>query len=136
VDITSKYGIGYKLSNNSYGVLFNDSSKVVLDPNHFHFDYIEKSDNGMEDVFHQYNFFDYPQRLNKKVILLQHFKSYLDGNSKFKPLKFDFDISNAPRRTSLPVENLNMTFLKKWKKAKKAILFRLSNRIIQVMFQD
>jgi polo-like kinase 1 len=29
-----------------------------------------------------------------------------------------------------------MTFLKKWKKAKKAILFRLSNRIIQVMFQD
>jgi polo-like kinase 1 len=29
-----------------------------------------------------------------------------------------------------------MSFLKKWKRAKKAILFRLSNKIIQVLFQD
>ena len=27
-------------------------------------------------------------------------------------------------------------FLKKWKRAKKAVLFRLSNRVIQVSFQD
>jgi len=40
VDFSSKYGIGYKLSNGSYGVLFNDSTKIVLDPNQFHFDYI------------------------------------------------------------------------------------------------
>ena len=40
VDFSSKYGIGYKLSSGSYGVHFNDSTKIVLDPNHFHFDYI------------------------------------------------------------------------------------------------
>ncbi len=39
VDFSTKYGIGYKLKNGSYGVLFNDSTKIVLDPNMFHFDY-------------------------------------------------------------------------------------------------
>ena len=40
VDFSSKYGMGYKLSNGVYGVLFNDSTKIVLDPNNFHFNYI------------------------------------------------------------------------------------------------
>jgi len=42
VDYSSKYGVGYKLSNGQYGVLFNDSTKIVLDTNMFHFDYIQK----------------------------------------------------------------------------------------------
>ena len=31
------------LSNGSYGVLFNDSTKIILHPNQFHFDYVERS---------------------------------------------------------------------------------------------
>ena len=46
VDFSSKYGMGYKLSNGSYGVLFNDSTKIVLDPNHFHFDYVQRNPSG------------------------------------------------------------------------------------------
>ena len=42
VDFSSKYGLGYMLSNGSYGVLFNDSTKIILHPNLFHFDYIER----------------------------------------------------------------------------------------------
>jgi len=42
VDFSSKYGLGYMLSNGSYGVLFNDSTKIILHPNQFHFDYIER----------------------------------------------------------------------------------------------
>lgn len=30
-DFSSKYGLGYYLSNGAYGVLFNDSSKLILD---------------------------------------------------------------------------------------------------------
>jgi len=30
VDYTSKYGIGYYLSNKSYGVHFNDCSKIIM----------------------------------------------------------------------------------------------------------
>ena len=108
VDFSSKYGLGYKLSNGSYGVLFNDSTKIITHPNLFHFDYIEKirpgaqqpvqNAEGMTEQITAYNFFDYPESINKKVVLLQHFKSYLDGNQKFKPLEFNFTKENAPER--------------------------------------
>ena len=100
--------MGYKLSNGSYGVLFNDSTKIITHPNLFHFDYIEKirsgaqqpvqNAEGMTEQITAYNFFDYPESINKKVVLLQHFKSYLDGNQKFKPLEFKFTKENAPER--------------------------------------
>lgn len=72
-----------------------------------------------------YNFSDYPESLKKKVILLQHFKSYLDG------VKFE-----VPCNRPYPAEEYDNIFLKKWRRAKKAILFRLSNKVIQVIFQD
>lgn len=45
VDFSSKYGLGYKLSNGSYGVHFNDSTKLITHPNLFHFDYVERNKN-------------------------------------------------------------------------------------------
>ena len=67
-------------------------------------------------------------------MLLQHFKSYLDGNQKFKPLEFNFTKENAPGRDADMEEQL--VYIKKWKRAKKAILLRNTNKVIQVMFQD
>jgi polo-like kinase 1 len=32
VDYSSKYGLGYLLSNGATGVFFNDSTKILLDP--------------------------------------------------------------------------------------------------------
>ena len=32
VDYSSKYGLGYLLSNGATGVFFNDSTKIILDP--------------------------------------------------------------------------------------------------------
>jgi hypothetical protein len=42
VDYSTKYGLGYYLSNEATGVFFNDSTKVVLDPNGNDFDYMER----------------------------------------------------------------------------------------------
>lgn len=42
VDFSAKYGLGYKLSNDSYGVLFNDNTKIVILNDGFHFAYIER----------------------------------------------------------------------------------------------
>ena len=42
VDYSSKYGLGYYLSNDATGVFFNDSTKIALDPNGYHFDYYER----------------------------------------------------------------------------------------------
>ncbi len=57
VDFSSKYGMGYKLSNGTYGVLFNDSTKVVLDANLFHFDYFQRSSDGNEEIVQHLDFF-------------------------------------------------------------------------------
>ena len=65
--------------------------------------------------------------------MLQHFKSYLDGNQKFKPLEFNFTKENAPER---PQSDQPLSYIKKWKRAKKAILLRNTNKVIQVLFQD
>lgn len=32
VDYSSKYGLGYLLTNGSSGVYFNDSTKMIVDP--------------------------------------------------------------------------------------------------------
>lgn len=42
VDYSTKYGLGYYLSNEATGVFFNDSTKIVLDPNGHDFDYMER----------------------------------------------------------------------------------------------
>ena len=128
VDYSSKYGIGYKMSNGCYGVLFNDSTKMVLNQNSFHFAYIRResySKENIENLTSFHTFADYPPSLKKKVVLIQHFKGYLDG------IKFEPDLA-VPHPE--PVETADKEgkqyfemFLKKWKRAKKAVLFRLSN---------
>lgn len=50
VDYSSKYGLGYYLSNEATGVFFNDSTKIVLDPNGHHFDYMERRSSDRQDV--------------------------------------------------------------------------------------
>ena len=52
VDFSSKYGLGYQLSNGAFGVLFNDSTKIVTSSNLFHFVYIEriKDEHGVVNV--------------------------------------------------------------------------------------
>ena len=42
VDYSTKYGLGYLLSNGATGVFFNDSTKIILDPRGHHFDYLER----------------------------------------------------------------------------------------------
>jgi len=43
VDFSTKYGLGYKLSNGAFGVLFNDSTKIVtVSSDCFHFCYVER----------------------------------------------------------------------------------------------
>lgn len=81
VDYSSKYGLGYLLSDLSAGVFFNDSTKVVAESSGSQFYYYERkaiAANEKQDVLSQYNFNNYPKELQKKVTLLQHFKSYLE----------------------------------------------------------
>ncbi len=42
VDYSSKYGLGYLLSNQSTGVFFNDSTKILISPDGHTFNYYER----------------------------------------------------------------------------------------------
>jgi polo-like kinase 1 len=94
VDYSSKYGLGYLLSNGFTGVFFNDSTKIILDiRTKYHnsiidstFEYMERRGTEKQDAVDCYSINDYPKDLQKKVTLLQHFRSYLEGETKISPV--------------------------------------------------
>lgn len=147
VDYSSKYGLGYLLSNGFFGVFFNDSSKIILEPKTGAFNYIERRVTDKQEVITSHTLVDYPKDLHKKVTLLQHFKSYLEGDQK--------NSTNQNEKTGNEGNNVNnnsetqgdttgtsnkpagvYVYVKKWMRTRHAIMFRLSNKIVQVCFQD
>jgi len=61
------------LSNSATGVFFNDSTKLVLDPNGKTFYYYERkavSATEKQDVMSTHSMTEYPKELQKKVTLL------------------------------------------------------------------
>lgn len=146
VDYSSKYGLGYLLSNGSTGVFFNDSSKIILDPKGHNFNYIERRSSDKQEIISSHTLSDYPKELQKKVTLLQHFRSYLEGDQANKEgLGMDTKVLNTAVKFSGEEENKandtnrktpNFIYVKKWMRTRHAIMFRLSNKIVQVCFQD
>ena len=63
VDYSTKYGLGYHLSNDATGVFFNDSTKIVLDSNNYHFDFVERRTADRQDFAYQYSLAEYPTEL-------------------------------------------------------------------------
>ncbi len=50
VDYSSKYGLGYLMSNGCFGVFFNDSSKIVLQPNEQYCFHLLKTQRGVRKI--------------------------------------------------------------------------------------
>ena len=143
VDYSSKYGLGYLLSNGFFGVFFNDSSKIILEPKSGAFNYIERRVTDKQEVITSHTLTDYPKDLHKKVTLLQHFKSYLEGDQNKTPNSSDKQPEGNPSPSETPSESGSgvkqpgtYVYVKKWMRTRHAIMFRLSNKIVQVCFQD
>ncbi len=83
----------------------------------------------MEQVPELYNLQNFPDGLQKKVTLLKHFRNYLLEQNKTED-RSDDSIALEGSNEGNPV------FLKKWVRTKHAILFRLSNQTVQVVFYD
>jgi hypothetical protein len=128
VDYSNKYGLGYQLSNNIFGAYFNDSTKMVIGGNTKQCEYIEQTRNAETGGDRRAYLMDpptpHPHQLNKKITLLKYFKNYLLEQSN----KAEEPVALAP--TS------NLVYVKKWLRTKLAIIFRLSNKIVQVNFFD
>lgn len=143
VDYTSKYGMGYMLTNGSAGVYFNDSTKAVSSPNDEFFDYLERTSEAANAVEQRVRYATgkHDESLTKKVTLLKHFKSYLvDGRAE----KEEADVlerqlahlvhSKAEREAI--EKGKPMEYVKKWVKTRHAMLFCLSNDTFQINFFD
>lgn len=118
IDYSSKYGIGYTLSNGVMGVYFNDSTKILA-AGEEHFHYIERVDR--EDVARRYSFREHPAELKKKVSLFSHFRGYLQAEGE-----------NRVRAE----EEGKLVYVRRWFRSKHAVIFRLSNKSVQVIFID
>ncbi|EGR28152.1 protein kinase domain protein [Ichthyophthirius multifiliis] len=132
IDYSDKYGIGYVLSNGNTGVYFNDSTKIIYDLNTNIVQYMEKNKNSQENSEKQFFMEQNPPELKKKVNILQIFRNHL----KEKILQnANLSLENI---NTLPLQKKKQDFIfvKKWMKTKYAILFRLSNKIVQVCFFD
>lgn len=141
VDYTSKYGLGFLLNTGSAGVYFNDSTKIVLDPKGSVFHYVERrrrSSGAVEHSSETHRLDSHPPELNKKVTLLKHFRNYLVDQQSQEPQ------SENEKREGLEEKeeaeggdsDMMMPYVKKWVRTRHAILFRLSNKTVQVVFFD
>ncbi|XP_076123361.1 serine/threonine-protein kinase PLK1 isoform X2 [Alosa pseudoharengus] len=72
VDYSDKYGLGYQLCDNSVGVLFNDSTRLVLYDDGDTLQYIDR--NSAESYL---SVRSYPSPLAKKITLLKYFRNYM-----------------------------------------------------------
>ena len=118
VDYSNKYGLAYMLSNGCAGVYFNDSTKIVAASSGDSFQYTAKQPGNREEETENFELTGFPQELQKKVTLLQHFRKHLA-------------ISSA-----LSSDEKELVYIKKWMVTEHAIIFRLSNKVVQVSFLD
>mmetsp|Transcript_40879 Transcript_40879/g.46927 ORF Transcript_40879/g.46927 Transcript_40879/m.46927 type:complete len:212 (-) Transcript_40879:51-686(-) len=135
------------LSNSCIGVFFNDSTKIVLDIDCFNFIYYERRPLDKKDIGSGHTLTDYPKELQKKVTLLQHFRSYLEGSAKKgeegDTKNIGTDKMKEEVKEEVPEEkhekkpmSEDTVYVKKWMRTRHAIMFRLSNKVVQVNFQD
>ncbi|XP_074052357.1 serine/threonine-protein kinase PLK1 [Macrotis lagotis] len=123
VDYSDKYGLGYQLCDNSVGVLFNDSTRLILYNDGDSLQYIEQ--NGSESYL---TVRSYPSSLTKKITLLKYFRNYMSEHL----LKAGANIT--PREGD---ELARLPYLRTWFRTRSAIILHLSNGTVQInFFQD
>ncbi|CAH1787426.1 unnamed protein product [Owenia fusiformis] len=119
VDYSDKYGLGFQLCDNSVGVLFNDSTRLILTGNGANVQYIERDGN---EHFHTLTV--YPTTLHKKITLLKYFRNYMSEHL----LKAGANMT--PRESD---DMVRLPFLRTWFRTRSAIVLHLSNGTLQRM---
>jgi len=109
LNLSAKYGIGYLLSNGVSGVSFNDHSRLLQSGQFI--TYLSKRDP------QTFSSAEPPAALVKKITLLQQFQRFLGPEA-------------------LSTGSVSLLYVQKWLQTSQAVLFRLSSRVIQVIFRD
>ncbi|KAI9308489.1 kinase-like domain-containing protein [Cunninghamella echinulata] len=117
IDFTTKYGLGYNISDGERGVLFNDTTTLIT------FDDIiyKYIIHGVNRTIQEYHVNDIPSHLKKKVYIMENFRNYM--NEKLACIASDIQSTSS-----------NGIFLVKYIVVKEAVVFRLSNKVLQFNF--
>ena len=126
-DFSSKYGLGYLLSDGNVGIHFVDDTKIIYKPNGNNFIYIEKNKEKQNIITTHLFSEKFDKDLNNKIILLQKFTEiFLEEN------KNTF-IENKEKKN---IDDNNYVYINKWLKMKNVLIFYFSNKDTQACFVD
>lgn len=122
VDYSDKYGFGYQLCDEGIGVMFNDTTKLILLPNQINVHFIDKD--GKESYM---TTSDYAKTLDKKMKLLSYFKRYMTEHLvKAGANNVNFESDQISR----------MPHLHSWFRTTCAVVMHLTNGTVQLNFSD
>ncbi|RKP11604.1 hypothetical protein BJ684DRAFT_2064, partial [Piptocephalis cylindrospora] len=124
MDYSNKYGLGYELTDGSVAVYFNDATIMARSPDLRHLEYFFYPQGSSKTMLKRLRCTTdkYPPELQKKVTLLGHFSGYM-AEHLYQPQAYTFD---DVERTS------HLDFLSKYARVHDAVVFRLSNHVVQI----
>eukprot|EP01028_Stygiella_incarcerata_P006744 TRINITY_DN2739_c0_g1_i1.p1 TRINITY_DN2739_c0_g1~~TRINITY_DN2739_c0_g1_i1.p1 ORF type:complete len:609 (-),score=162.51 TRINITY_DN2739_c0_g1_i1:279-2105(-) len=131
-DFSSRYGLAYRLNTGETGAHYNDSTKMIMDTKGT-IEYFDRQrlEAGAVDVQETHSVSEYPESLKKKVTLIKYFQSHLQQESSGEDT--DGAVGAVGRRDDAEI---GVVYVKRWLLTRHAIIFRLSNKCVQVIFHD
>ncbi|XP_034482984.1 serine/threonine-protein kinase polo [Drosophila innubila] len=122
VDYSDKYGFGYQLCDEGIGVMFNDTTKLILLPNQINVHFIDKE--GKESYM---TTTDYCRTLDKKMKLLSYFKRYMTEHL----------VKAGANNVTVESDQISrMPHLHSWFRTTCAVVMHLTNGSVQLNFSD
>ncbi|XP_044726621.1 serine/threonine-protein kinase polo isoform X1 [Chrysoperla carnea] len=122
VDYSDKYGFGYQLCDEGVGVMYNDTTKLIMLANGLNVHYI-----GKDGVEHYMTVDDYPAYLEKKMKLLSYFHRYMREHLMKAGAQIKVKESDSLSR---------IPHLHQWCRTGSAVVMHLTNGTVQVNFLD
>lgn len=131
-DFSDRYGMAYMMNDGSIGVHYNDSTKMVLQPDGS-VEYLErkKSPGGAFDKHQLYSLTSFPESLQKKITLIKFFHKHLSQSTENVLPNASYTIKNTGAKGPE-----DLVYVKRWLSNSSAMIFRLSNKCVQVNFKD
>jgi len=140
-DYTTKFGMVYIIAKMSVGICFNDYSNIIrnyhIKSDSYKYIYFDKG----SIITLNYDENDFEEFINNKkgnkdlIKKFEVFKQVLNKySSEIKSSINEKDINKI--EFNKKAFNLNFIFVKKFFKTQNSILFRLSNKLVQVAFND
>ena len=131
-----KYGLGYQLSNNNFGVYFNDTTKIIYDWRKDSYYYIGNNEETKSFMEKDIEEIKEPKDLNKKCKILKTFQEVLtrDKNAT-STISRNENYNDYERKDDGMNDSSVPVYVKKYYSYdKQSILIRLTNKDIQIYF--